>query len=68
MKIYITGIAGFLGSHLAKRLQKLGHDISGNDNLILGDSENLPDDIKFDETDCSDYILQSTPSSSLFIN
>ena len=55
MKIYITGIAGFLGSHLAKRLKKLGHDISGNDNLILGDSENLPDDIKFDETDCSDY-------------
>ena len=55
MKIYITGIAGFLGSHLAKRLKKLGHDISGNDNLILGDSENLPDDIKFDKTDCSDY-------------
>lgn len=55
MKIYITGIAGFLGSHLAKRLKELGHDISGNDNLILGDSENLPDDIKFDETDCSDY-------------
>ena len=55
MKIYITGIAGFLGSHLAKRLKKLGHDISGNDNLILGDSENLPNDIKFDKTDCSDY-------------
>ena len=55
MKIYITGIAGFLGSHLAKRLKKLGHDISGNDNLILGDVENLPDNIKFDDTDCSDY-------------
>ena len=37
MKIYITGIAGFLGSHLAKRLQKLGREISGNDTLILGD-------------------------------
>ena len=33
MKIFITGIAGFLGSHLAKRLEKLGHEISGNDTL-----------------------------------
>jgi len=55
MKIYITGIAGFLGSHLAKRLKKLGHEIGGNDNLILGDIENLPEDIKFDNTDCNNY-------------
>ena len=55
MKIYITGIAGFLGSHLAKRLQKLGHEISGNDTLILGDLENLPKNIHFDKTDCCDY-------------
>ena len=41
MKIYITGIAGFLGSHLAKRLKTLGHEVSGNDNLILGEMENL---------------------------
>ena len=55
MKIYITGIAGFLGSHLAKRLIKLGHSVSGNDNLILGEIENLPPNIKIDETDCCDY-------------
>ena len=42
MKIYITGIAGFLGSHLAKRLKELGHEVWGNDTLILGDIENLP--------------------------
>ena len=41
MRIFITGIAGFLGSHLAKNLIKLGHKISGNDNLILGEKENL---------------------------
>ena len=52
MKIYITGIAGFLGSHLAKRLQKLGHEIIGNDTLILGELENLPEGIKFHQTDC----------------
>tara|TARA_B100001769_G_scaffold19613_1_gene13167 strand:- start:349 stop:1350 length:1002 start_codon:yes stop_codon:yes gene_type:complete len=55
MKIYITGIAGFLGSHLAKKLQKLGHEIGGNDNLILGDIENLPKNIKFDDTDCNNF-------------
>ena len=39
MKIFITGIAGFLGSHLAKRLKNLGHEVFGNDNLILGELE-----------------------------
>ena len=42
MKIYITGIAGFLGSHLAKKLKDQGHDVSGNDSMIQGDIENLP--------------------------
>jgi UDP-glucose 4-epimerase len=55
MKIYITGIAGFLGSHLAKRLKSLGHDIVGNDNMILGDKENLPQGIELHKTDCIDY-------------
>jgi UDP-glucose 4-epimerase len=55
MKIYITGIAGFLGSHLAKRLKSLGHEVLGNDNLILGDKENLPQDIQFHNTDCINY-------------
>jgi UDP-glucose 4-epimerase len=55
MKIYITGIAGFLGSHLAKRLQSLGHQIGGNDTMILGDKENLPNNIEFHKTDCINY-------------
>ena len=50
MKIFITGIAGFLGSHLAKRLKNLGHEVFGNDNLILGELENLPKNIKFYKT------------------
>ena len=41
MKIYITGIAGFLGSHLAKKLKDQGHDVAGNDSMIQGDVENL---------------------------
>ena len=53
MKIFITGIAGFLGSHLAKKLVKLGHEVSGNDSLIGGEISNIDKkDIKFYETDC----------------
>ena len=47
MKIFITGIAGFLGSHLAKNLIDLGHEVSGNDNMIGGDLENISKKIKF---------------------
>ena len=41
MKIFVSGIAGFLGSHLAKRMIDLGHEVVGNDNLIGGDLINL---------------------------
>lgn len=33
MKILITGIAGFIGSHLAKKLLNQGHNVVGIDNL-----------------------------------
>ncbi|QHI35901.1 UDP-glucose 4-epimerase [Kordia antarctica] len=33
MKILITGIAGFIGSHVAEHLQSLGHDVVGIDNF-----------------------------------
>ena len=36
MNIFITGIAGFLGSHIADALIKEGHNVSGCDNLIEG--------------------------------
>ena len=55
MKIYITGIAGFLGSHLAKRLISLGHEISGNDSMIQGDLDNLPKNVNFHKTDCCNF-------------
>ena len=55
MKIYITGIVGFFGSHLAKKLKNQGHKVGGNDNMIQGDIENLPKDINFHKTDCCNY-------------
>ena len=54
MKIFITGIAGFLGSHLADRMLELGHEVSGNDTLIGGYLSNVPDRANFYEIDCCD--------------
>jgi len=33
MKILVTGVAGFIGSHAAERLQQLGHEVVGVDNF-----------------------------------
>ncbi len=52
MKIFISGIAGFLGSHLADYFLKLGHEVCGNDSLIGGYLENVPDDVEFHQIDC----------------
>ncbi len=41
MRIVITGAAGFLGSHLADRCLKEGHEVVGVDNFITGSPENL---------------------------
>jgi UDP-glucose 4-epimerase len=54
MKIFITGIAGFLGSHLADRMIKLGHTVAGNDTLIGGYLDNIPNGVEFHQIDCCD--------------
>ncbi len=54
MNIFITGIAGFLGSHLADRMLMLGHNVSGNDTLIGGYMDNVPSGVKFYNIDCCD--------------
>ena len=33
MKILITGVAGFIGFHLAEKLLKLGYEVVGIDNI-----------------------------------
>ncbi len=54
MKILITGVAGFLGSHLAQKLSTLGHKIIGIDNMMGGYEDNIPKNIKFFNMDCCD--------------
>ena len=36
-------------------MMDLGHEVGGNDNMILGEKENLPKEIKLDNDDCNDY-------------
>ena len=54
-KILVTGVAGFLGSHLSEELSKLGHKIIGIDNMIGGYKDNIPKEIEFHNIDCCDF-------------
>ena len=54
MKVFVSGAAGFLGSHLADAFVRTGHDVVGCDNMIGGDLNNLPEGIRFEEADCCD--------------
>jgi len=54
MKVFVSGVAGFLGSHLADAFIHGGHEVVGCDNMIGGDLHNLPEGIQFEERDCGD--------------
>ena len=54
-KIFVTGVAGFLGSHLAENLVKLGHKVVGIDNMLGGYEDNVPKNIEFHKGDCCDF-------------
>ncbi len=54
-KILVTGVAGFLGSHLAEKLSELNHEVIGIDNMSGGYKDNVPKKIKFFNLDCCDY-------------
>ena len=55
MNIFITGIAGFLGSNLAHYLVNNNHKVFGNDNFIGGYKDNLSNKFTFYESDCCDF-------------
>ena len=51
---FITGVAGFLGSHLAEHFLKEGHRVIGCDTLIGGYLDNVPAGVEFYSLDCGD--------------
>ena len=54
MNIFITGVAGFLGANLADFYIKKGFHVSGCDNLVGGDLDNVDDKVVFHKADCED--------------
>ena len=46
-KALVTGGAGFIGSHIARRLKALGMEVSVIDDLSMGKLENLPNGVEF---------------------
>ena len=53
-KILVTGVAGFLGSHLAEKLATMNHKVIGVDNMTGGYKDNVPKNIDFFNFDCCD--------------
>lgn len=56
-RILITGVAGFIASHLSRRFLSEGYQVVGVDDLSTGSYESIPDGVEFIE---GDLTLQST--------
>ncbi len=54
MNFLVTGAAGFLGSALANRLAREGHQVRGLDDLSAGDPARLNPDVLFTRGDVTD--------------
>ena len=50
----ITGVAGFIGSHIAEALLARGDSVRGFDNLSTGKLANIPSQVDFIEADLAD--------------
>jgi UDP-glucose 4-epimerase len=54
VKVFISGVAGFLGSHLADKFLAEGYEVVGVDSLIGGYLENVPDGVEFFKRDLAE--------------
>ncbi len=69
MRVLITGVAGFIGSHLADRFLADGHEVIGMDNFITGDAANIAHirnpRFSFVQYDVTNYIYVDGPLDAI---
>lgn len=58
--VVVTGVAGFLGSHIAEAYLAKGWQVRGIDNLLGGSVENVPEGVEFHNLDL-DNLEDITP-------
>lgn len=59
MRVFISGVAGFLGSWLAEEFLKHDWEVIGADTLLGGYESNVPKGVNFYQADCSDFYMMN---------
>lgn len=71
MRVIITGVAGFIGSHVAAEMSQLGWEVFGIDDLSGGFESNVPAGVKFYKRDCcqtlEDIFSEARPTAVMHL-
>ena len=67
MKVFVAGIAGFIGSHIGRRLLNDGHEVVGVDNFSAGRPDAVPEGVHFIEGDLADPELYASLPNNMEI-